>query len=135
MPKQTRPRPKWHWQFVQFAGVGAIGTLAHYMLLVMLVEVFGVNAVAASTAGATLGALVNYALNRRYTFRSNKRHREALTKFLVIAATGLALNSGFMLVFVETCGFHYLLAQVVSTGLVLVWNFAGNRFWTFGDAL
>lgn len=119
---------------MQFAGVGAIGTMAHYVLLVMLVEVLGANAVAASTAGATLGAVVNYLLNRRYTFRSKKRHREALTKFFIIAASGLALNASFMLVFVKILSLYYLLAQVLSTGLVLVWNFVGNRFWTFNDA-
>lgn len=119
---------------MRFAVVGIIGTVAHYVLLVMLVEMLAVNAVVASTAGATLGALVNYLLNRRYTFRSEKRHGEALTKFLIIAASGLALNSSFMLLFVEILGVYYLLAQVVSTGLVLVWNFVGNRFWTFSDA-
>jgi putative flippase GtrA len=39
-----------------------------------------------------------------------------------------------MLIFVEILNIYYLLAQVLSTGLVLVWNFAGNRFWTFNDA-
>lgn len=121
-------------QFFRFAGVGAIGTLAHYVLLVMLVEMLRTNEVAASTAGATLGALVNYLLNRRYTFRSEKRHSEALTKFLIIAALGLTLNSLLMLIFVEILNIYYLLAQVLSTGLVLVWNFLGNRFWTFRDA-
>lgn len=119
---------------MRFAGVGVIGTVAHYMLLVMLVEMLDANAVLASTAGATLGALVNYLLNRRYTFRSKKRHGEALTKFLIIAASGLALNASFMLLLVEILSLHYLLAQVLSTALVLVWNFVGNRFWTFSDA-
>lgn len=134
MPEQSQLRPKWQLQFIQFAGVGVIGTVAHYVLLVMLVEVLGTNAVAASTAGATLGALVNYLLNRRYTFRSKKRHREALARFLIIAASGLALNASFMLILVEILSLYYLLAQVLSTGLVLVWNFVGNRFWTFNDA-
>lgn len=134
MPDQVRHRPKWQLQFMQFAGVGVIGTLAHYVLLVMLVEVLGTNVVAASTTGATLGALVNYLFNRRYTFRSKKRHREALTKFLIIAASGLVLNASFMLIFVDILSLYYLLAQVLSTGLVLVWNFVGNRFWTFNDA-
>lgn len=134
MAEQTRNSPKWQSQFVRFAGVGAVGTVAHYVLLVILVQVFSSNAVAASTAGAVLGALVNYTLNRRFTFRSDKRHGEALTKFLIIATTGLALNSFFMFVFVEIWQVHYLYAQLVSTGLVLVWNFTGNRLWTFNDA-
>jgi putative flippase GtrA len=77
-----------------------------------------------------LGALVNYLLNRRYTFCSEKQHGEALTKFLVIAALGLALNSSLMFIFVEILSIYYLVAQVLSTGLVLVWSFIENRFWT-----
>jgi putative flippase GtrA len=26
---------------------------------------------------------------------------------------------------------HYLIAQVIATGIVLIWNFLGNRIWTF----
>ena len=26
-----------------------------------------------------------------------------------------------------------MLAQVFTTGLILVWNFAANRFWTFAE--
>lgn len=129
-----KPSKRLHLQFMRFAGVGAIGTMAHYALLVLLVEAIAANEVAASTAGATLGALVNYALNRRYTFDSEKRHREALTKFLIVAALGLTLNAFFMFVLVELLSVHYLLAQVVSTTLILVWNFIGNKFWTFREA-
>lgn len=125
---------KLHVQFLRFAGVGVIGTAAHYALLILLVETIAANEVAASTAGATLGALVNYVLNRRYTFESNKRHGEALTKFLVVAALGLLLNACFMFVLVELMALHYLLSQVISTVLILMWNFIGNRFWTFSDA-
>ena len=84
-------------------------------------------------AGAVLGALVNYVLNRRYTFRSGKGHREALTKFFVVAGAGLLLNGLIMWLFVDGLGLYYLLAQLLATGLVLVWNFAGNRCWTFND--
>ncbi|OYY94857.1 MAG: hypothetical protein B7Y41_04685 [Hydrogenophilales bacterium 28-61-23] len=134
MTGENLNRPGWHLQFMQFAGVGVIGTAAHYLLLVMLVEIFGAGVVAASTAGAALGAVVNYFLNRRYTFRSEKRHVEALTKFMLIASIGLVLNSSFMILLVEILSVYYLLSQMLSTGLVLIWNFTGNRFWTFSDA-
>lgn len=125
---------KIHLQFMQFAGVGVVGTAAHYALLILLVETIAANEVAGSTAGATLGALVNYVLNRRYTFESKKRHREALTKFLIVATLGLLLNACFMFVLVELMTLHYLLGQVISTMLILMWNFIGNKFWTFSDA-
>jgi len=47
-------------------------------LLLALVEGGGVRPVFGSVAGFVLGALVNYALNRRLVFRSDRAHVEAL---------------------------------------------------------
>lgn len=121
-------------QFVNFTGVGFVSAIGHYGLLITLVQFAGVAAVPASAAGALLGAWINYTLNYRFTFRSNKRHREAVLKFAAVAAVGLVLNTIFMWVGVELIGAHYLLSQVVTTGLVLIWSFAGNRYWTFQSA-
>ena len=85
----------------------------------------------ASTAGAVLGALINYTLNYHFTFASQKDHRESLSKFAVVALVGLGLNSLFMWAGVHLLGWHYLPAQIVTTGLVMLWSFAGNRWWTF----
>ena len=55
-------------RFLRFALVGIFGTAAHYTVLVSLVEVYGVPVLFATTAGFLTGALVNYILNRRFTF-------------------------------------------------------------------
>ena len=133
MAPTAHHRSSWQTQLLRFAAVGAVGTCAHYLLLVVMVEAGGVNEVGASTAGATLGALVNYVLNRRYTFCSTRRHAEALPRFLAIAGLGLVINFGLMLVMVEALRIHYLVAQVVATVLVLLWNFAGNHLITFSQ--
>jgi len=121
-------------QFVKFTGVGFVSAIGHYGLLIALVQLAGVSAVPASAAGALLGAWINYSLNYHFTFRSSKRHRDAVLKFAAVASVGLVLNTVFMWVGVELIGAHYLLSQVVTTGLVLIWSFAGNRFWTFQSA-
>lgn len=99
----------------------------------MLVQLFAVRAVLASMAGFVLGALVNYYLNHRITFRSDKRHGEAATKFLTVALVGFVLNSALMALETEIFHIHYLVAQVVTTLVVLIWTFSGNRLWTFAD--
>ena len=121
-------------QFVKFTGVGFVTAIGHYGLLIALVQLGAVPAVPASAAGALLGAVINYSLNYRYTFRSTRQHREAVLRFAAIAAIGLVLNTLFMWVGVVLIGAHYLLSQVVTTGLVLIWSFAGNRYWTFRSA-
>ncbi len=120
-------------QFLFFSGVGAIGTLGHYLTLIAMVEVVSVRPVFSSILGFIVGALVNYFLNYHITFKSAKSHHEAMPKFFVVALVGLAMNTAIMGVTTESLGFHYLLAQVISTGLVLIWNFTGNRLWTFWE--
>lgn len=120
-------------QFACFAGVGAIGTGVHYVTLIALVQAGGARPLTASGAGFVLGAFTNYLLNYQLTFRSRKPHREAIAKFFAIALIGLGLNSMIFALAMESLGLHYLFAQVIATGLVLVWNFTANRHWTFKD--
>lgn len=118
-------------QFATFAAVGAIGTGAHYLTLVLLVKLAGMAPVLASTVGFLIGALTNYALNYRITFSSSNPHHQALPKFLAVAVVGLALNASVLRLSVSWLGMHYLFGQVFATGLVLLWNFCANKMWTF----
>lgn len=118
-------------QFIRFAGVGAIGTGVHYVVLIALVQAGGLYPVVGSVAGSVAGALVNYALNYRFTFRSRKPHAPTLARFFLVAASGLALNAMLMALLIEGADLHYLPAQILSTALVLAWNFAAHRSWTF----
>jgi len=118
-------------QFLRYACVGAVGTAAHYAVLIALVESAGTAPVAASTAGAIAGAFVNYALNYRFTFASGRAHRIALPRFLAIAGAAVALNAAVMAATLAVTSAHYLVAQVVATGVVLVAGFLANRRWTF----
>jgi len=121
-------------QFIFFSGIGAIGTAGHYLTLIALVELLGVTPAYATTAGFVVGALINYILNYRFTFRSSKRHSEALSKFLLVAAVGAVLNYAIMQGGLTYTSLHYLLIQVVATGVVLLWNFIVNKFWTFRES-
>jgi putative flippase GtrA len=116
---------------VSFAGVGAIGTGAQYVILVVAVELFAAPAVASSVAGFVVGALINYTLNYYFTFRSTKKHSETATKFFIIAAAGMVINGAIMHVAIEMAHLHYFASQVVATGVVFFWNFLVNRIWTF----
>lgn len=118
-------------QFVRFAMLGAVGTAAHYAVLIGVVQGLRGDPLAGSAAGCVTGMLVNYFLSRRYAFRSRAPHRHALWRFALIATVGLLLNTALMALLVRSLGLHYLLAQVVATGIVLVWNFVPNALWTF----
>lgn len=121
-------------QFLMFACVGAIGTAAQYLVLIASVEWLSIDAVIGSTLGFCLGALINYALNYRYTFVSTKSHREAMIKFFVVAGVGAVINSSIMYVGTTLLSFNYLLSQIAATGFVFFQNFVLNKIWTFSEA-
>lgn len=120
-------------KFFIFASVGVIGTIVHYTALIIVVDGFHATPVFGSSVGFVLGAFVNYALNRRYTFRSQKKHIDAMPRFYLIAAAGFGLNGGIVFLLTEIIDMHYLLAQIAATGVVLLWNFTGNHLWTFAN--
>ncbi len=121
-------------QFLRFTLVGGVGTAAHYALLILMVSGRGINPVISSTAGFIAGMVINYLLNRRYTFFSRRAHREAFWRFVAVAFVGMLINSTAMAVFNLGLDIHYLAAQVMATALALSWNFLGSRHWVFNDA-
>jgi putative flippase GtrA len=118
-------------RFVRFTVVGGVATAIQYAILILLVRGFGMGPTAASSIGFVLSAGVNYLLNYRFTFHSDRPHGPAAAKFALLAATGLLINAVIMHL-MTGAGVHYLIAQVCATGVVLLWNFIGNTMWTFG---
>ncbi len=117
--------------FGRFLVVGGISTSVHYLVLAAVVELLGRSAVFGSGVGFAVGAVVSYLLNRRHTFRSDAPHAQAVFRFVLVLAVGLGLNLLLMQVFTARWGWPYLLAQMLTTGLVLFWHFAGHALWSF----
>ncbi|MHB1676625.1 MAG: GtrA family protein [Sulfuriferula sp.] len=117
-------------RFATYAMVGAVGTLAQYVILVVSVSMHWMTPVIASVIGAVVGALINYLLNARITFRSNA-HSSALPKFAMTALLGAAMNGLLMKTLIDFFGMNYLVAQIISTVIVLGITYGINLVWTF----
>jgi putative flippase GtrA len=120
-------------QIAAFASVGVVAAVVHYGLLIGLVELAGLAPVPATLVGYVGGGIVSYWLNRRHTYRSDKPHGEAGWRFGVVAGVGFGLTWLSMGQLHGRLGLQYVLAQVLTTGLVLVWSFLAHKLWTFGE--
>jgi putative flippase GtrA len=118
-------------EFAAFATVGAFATATHFACLTLLVEGGALSPVPASCVGALAGALVSYCLNHRYTFRSTQRHTIALPRFLLVAGIAFGLNAALLATLLRWSPLHYLIAQVVTTIVVMTFTFSANRAWSF----
>ena len=121
-------------QVLAFGGAGIAAAIFHYGTLIGLVEGGVLTAVPATLCGYLVGGVVSYALNRRHTYRSDRPHHEAVWRFATVAAIGFLITFAVMHVLVDRLALPYLLAQLFTTGIVLVWSFAAHKWWTFGTA-
>lgn len=118
-------------QFTAFVGVGMAAAVAHYGVLIGLVEAGAMDPVLATLLGYLAGGLVSYVLNRRLTYASDRPHAEAGWRFAVVAAVGFGLTGLLMFAFTRWLSAPYLPAQVATTGVVLFWSFLAHKLWTF----
>ncbi|WP_437733317.1 glycosyltransferase [Sorangium sp. So ce1335] len=117
--------------FLRYIGAGGVGTLFHYAVLTLSVELFGASPTLSTVLGALVGAFVNYQLNYHLTFVSVAPHRSTLRAYLLVACLTTALSGFGMSYLVSGHGVHYLLAQIACTAVVLVVGYVLNKSWTF----
>jgi putative flippase GtrA len=125
-PRQTR-------QLLAYVLAGGLTAVAHYGVLVALVELAQVDPVPATLAGFVVGAVVSYTLNRWMTFEATRSHAQASWRFGLIAVGGFGLTWALMHLLVTRLALPYLPMQFVTTGFVMVFSFLGHKFFSFAD--
>lgn len=135
-------------RFAKFAIVGAAGSVTDFTVLNVLVQLFGFKPVWANIFSFAAAVIQNFMLNRRWTFPESKQRQAGrqLVQFALVSIIGLGINTLILatvdhllinfwthLVGHEHLGFtiSYNFAKLVAIGVVLFWNFAGNRLWTY----
>jgi putative flippase GtrA len=118
-------------RFIGYAFVGAGGTAVQYAVLASLVFVKLSGAVTASCIGAIAGAVVNYLLNYRFTFKASGSHRRAAPRFAIVAGAAIALNGALMAALTHHLSVAWLPAQAATTLCVLLFTYAASACWTF----
>ena len=114
-----------------YVGAGGIATGSHYAATITAVELFGVLPLAASAMGFAFGAVVKYWLNYFVAFRSTGSHAVALPRFAAMLGILFVLNAAFFALLHQSAGFHYMLAQVATTVMLIPPGYLLSRLWVF----
>ena len=120
-----------HERLIKFIIVGGLSTICQYTILIGLVELVGMDPVIGSAIGAFFGAVLNYFLNKIGTFKSTEKHRTTGPRFVLVATTAMAFNAVLMALFTKVLSVPYIPAQIVTTGLLVLFTYNANRIWTF----
>ena len=137
-------------RFIRFAIVGIIGAVVDFGILNLFTLVFKIPFVPSSIVSFCAAVLNNFILNHFWTYpdsRSKSVSRQ-LVQFALINVIGLLIRTP-LLAWLEKMliplGENFLppnlsativahnVALAVAIGVVMLWNFFANRFWTFND--
>ena len=116
--------------FVRYLFAGGAGFLFDYGVLVLCFEVFGWHYLLASAVGFICGLILVYVASNKWVFSNRKMsHRQVVefAVFSIIGVVGLLLTMLFMWVFTDVCSIHALISKLLTTALVLVWNFGARK--------
>ena len=121
-------------QFVRYVISGMTAFLVDMALLAFLTECFGEKLLLLWTAiGFAIGLCITYLFSIFWVFddrRFKSRTAEA-SLFAVIGLTGLGLTELLMWLLAGKAGIHYLVAKVITTLLVFLWNFTAKKYIIF----
>ena len=138
-------------RFLKFATVGALGAAIDFGVMNLMTHWFDMKLVYAGTISFLCAVLSNFTLNRYWTYPdSRSRHfLHQLGMFFVVNAAGIAfrvptlhfVEPAMARLFESAAHISHAQAQVLAKnatlafaiGVVMIWNFFINRYWTYND--
>lgn len=138
-------------RFIKFAVVGAIGALIDFGVMNLLTSLAGMSLVTAGTISFVCAVISNFIWNRHWTYPDSRSRRIAhqLSMFFLVNIAGVAIRIPILhyieaplLGYLENLSFttqsqsEFLaknLTLALAVGIVMLWNFFVNRYWTYND--
>ena len=138
-------------RFLKFATVGALGAAIDFGVMNLMTHLFGMLLVYAGTISFICAVVSNFTLNRFWTYPdSRSRHiLHQLVMFFLVNAAGIAfriptlhfIEPVMTRAFEDSVHFPQSSAEFLAKnatlafaiGVVMIWNFFVNRYWTYND--
>ena len=111
-------------KFKAYLVVGGLGFLIDFTVTLFLANHF--HYLVANTVGFLIANTVNFLAGHRFVFNRPwhlKDMAKAYPGVLAVSVVGLILSNLLMFLFIEKLGLSLVFAKIITTGLVLVWNF------------
>lgn len=120
-------------RFVVYNIAGIIGTALYMLLLFLLVQFLGIDAVISSAASYVFLILFTYLANTYFVFKDRNNSYSALLKFAVVSAIGFFLNTGIMYLTVNVLGWWYISSLLIAAFIIPAVNFLLHNYWSFKE--
>lgn len=121
-------------QLFRFGVVGGTAFIIDYGGMFFLTECIGLNYLISACISFSVSVIYNYILSILWVFDAKKgRSKQVeLAVFVALSLVGLGLNQLGMWILVDKCGLYYMLAKIVVTVIVMVYNFITRKLFIEG---
>ena len=138
-------------RFLKFATVGAIGSIIDITIMNLLTRFLGMRLVYAGSISFICAVMSNFTLNRYWTYPDSRSRPllHQLGMFFLVNAIGIGIRIP-ILTYVEPplAGVFESMSHLsaptadslaknatllIAIGVVMLWNFFINRYWTYND--
>jgi len=119
-------------QFFNYTLIGVGATLTHFACLYLLVDILHLlDPVVATIIAFLCGASVSFVFNSKFVFKLAQPNFTSLGRYLLLTGFSGLNNTMLMFILVKTFNWHYMLAQLFTTGAIFILNFTICKFWIF----
>ena len=114
-----------------------MGGVVDYLMMIIFTEVFGVHYTISIAIGGIIGAVVNFTLNKTWSFRSRDLQYKSSTKVQMIKFVLVVMNSILMkssgTYFISTfLKLDYKISRIVVDLFVsIIFNYSLQKYWVF----
>lgn len=110
-----------------------VGGIVDYGVMLLCTELLGIHYVISIGIGGTIGAAVNYSINRYWTFDSRDQSKATqIPKFIVVVIGSIILKAGGTYLLTEIFSIDYRISRLITDACVAFgFNFTLQKFWVF----
>lgn len=114
-----------------------IGGVSDYAIMVFITEVFHVHYTISIAIGGIIGAIINFGLNKTWTFRTknipykNSIYKQMI-KFVLVVVNSILLKSSGTYLITTFLHIDYKISRIMVDLVVsLLFNYTLQRYWVF----
>ncbi len=119
-------------KFISYFFVGGIAALVEWSTFALFNSFL--NYMLSTVIAFLIATTINYILGKKMTFKNNKQSKKDIIGVFTVSAIGLFLNMLLMHLLIDIIKIPInIIAKIISTGLVFIWNYLSRRIFIYKD--
>lgn len=121
-------------QFFRYIFVGGTSFLIDFSIYLFLINFLSLNYLLSAAVAFFISVLANYYLSTTWVFNQDDIENRIVefNLFILISLIGLVFTEILLYVFIGMFDINYIWSKVISSILVLFWNFSARRIMFYG---